>query len=135
MKETVSAVIAVLLLGMYSYAVWTVCWAPGTAPSAPIDTVLSLVGALVAALVIAVLAITPPATSPGRTLAAAAGGRAEAVANWVVNLYLLVWLVCGIALVVTWMRVPDATAAVVSAAKSWLGLAIAAAYAFFGLKR
>jgi hypothetical protein len=42
--------------------------------------------------------------------------------------------VCGIALVITWLRVPDATPSLAAAAKSWLGLAIAAAYAFLGLK-
>ncbi len=110
MKQTVSAAIAVLLLGMYTYAVWTACRAPETAPSA--------------------------ATSPGRTLAAApAGSRAGKIADVVTNLYLLAWLICGIALVITWMRVPAVSASVAAAAKSWLGLAIAAAYAFLGLKR
>jgi len=134
MKEVVSGVIAVLLLALYAYAIWRVCSSPRTTPSGSIDTVLSLVGALVSALVIAVLAITPPSGSPARALAASMGPSAAMAVQVVVGAYLAVWGVCGIALVITWLRVPDATPSLAAAAKSWLGLAIAAAYAFLGLK-
>jgi hypothetical protein len=134
MKEIVSGVLAGLLLALYGYAIWSVCWAPRTQPPQSIDTVLSLVGALVSALVIAVLAITPPSGSPGRSLAASMGLTATTAVQFVTVAYLVVWGVCGIALVITWLRVPDATPALAAAAKSWLGLAIAAAYAFLGLK-
>jgi hypothetical protein len=134
MKEVVSGVIAVLLLALYGYAIWSVCSSPRTTPPGPIDTVLNLVGALVSALVIAVLAITPPSGSPGRVLAASMGPSAAMAAQIVTGAYLVAWGVCGIALLITWLRVPDATPSLASAAKSWLGLAIAAAYAFLGLK-
>ena len=138
MRGIVSAVITVLLLGLYGYAIWTICWAPRTSPAASIDAVLSLVGGLVSALVIAVLAITPPAQNPGHTVAASMGLSTERPAERIVEVvtyaYLLVWVACGIALVITWLKVPDATSSLTTAAESWLGLAIAAAYAFLGLK-
>ena len=134
MKEVVSGAIAVLLLALYGYSIWSVCSSPRTTPPGPIDMVLSLVGALVSALVIAVLAITPPSGYPGRALATSMGPSATVAVQVVVGAYLVVWGVCGIALVITWLRVPDATPSLAAAAKSWLGLAIAAAYAFLGLK-
>ena len=49
------------------------------------------------------------------------------------SVYILVWLISGLALVVFgWARNSEG-APVIAAAKQWLGFAIAAAYAYFGI--
>jgi hypothetical protein len=135
MAKAVSATIAVILLGLYAYGVTTLLAAPRETPAEPIITILNLVGGLVSALVIAALAITPPAANPAHFFGVASGTRLErTAASVVVSGYLLVWLGCGVSLLVRWMQVPDASPILSAAAKSWLGLAIAAAYSYLGLK-
>jgi hypothetical protein len=129
-ESIVSAVIAVLLLGLYAYAVFVLVRDPSAQPSEPVATIVNLVGGLVSALVVAVLAITPPSSATIRALVAS-----QSATGWLSVVYLGVWLACGVTLVVRWIQVPAANSALVSAAKSWLGLAIAAAYASFGLPR
>ena len=152
--------IAFFLLYLYAYATWyaimvlkclnTVgCTTYTLVPLSP-DTPLSflpLVGGLVSALVISVLAITPPKDSPDTTIVSSvqnmSRAEAEDVTDWakvvtqvLTYVYLLGWFVCGVASVYyVYMSdfhtpLPEFTAA----AKSWMGLAIASAYAFFGLK-
>jgi hypothetical protein len=113
-----------------------------------LGTVLSLVGGLVSALVISVLAVTPPDKSPATTLLAtinpvgvapviAISGLTETVTKILTYTYLSIWLVSGmVAVVYVFSRdfsheIPELTAV----AKSWFGIAVAACYAFFGLKR
>jgi hypothetical protein len=134
MARVVSAVIAVLLLGLYAYAVSRVYKAPRDVPSEPIVTILSLVGALVSALVVSVLAITPTLANPARALVSSGEGTVLTAVMVVAGCYLLVWLACGVALLIRWMQVPDATPILSASAKTWLGLAIAAAYSYLGLK-
>jgi hypothetical protein len=134
MARAVSAAIAVILLGLYAYAVAILLASPRETPNEPVGTILNLVGGLVSALVIAALAITPPAANPASLFAVAAGTRLERATSLVVTGYLVVWLGCGVALLVRWMQVPDAIPVLSAAAKSWLGLAIAAAYSYLGLK-
>lgn len=134
MPKIVSAVIAFVLLGLYAYAVSIIYGAPTDQPSEPVITILSLVGGLVSALVVAVLAITPARANPAVVLLAPMGPTAEKIVTILTGAYLLAWLVCGVALLVKWMQVPDATKVLSAAATSWLGLAVAAAYSYFGLK-
>ena len=86
------------------------------------SALLGTVGALVSAVVISELSVTPPAQVPGTRL-----GRKGST-----SLYILVWLLSGVALVVGWAfypKVPELN----STAKAWLGVAIGAAYAYFGI--
>lgn len=49
--------------------------------------------------------------------------------------YMVVWLVCGVcSLVVGNLLHPDAVPVLTTAAKEWLGLAVAAAYSYIGVK-
>jgi hypothetical protein len=134
MTRIVSGAIAVILLGLYGYAISRIWRSPKDPPSEPISTILNLVGGLVSAAVIAVLAITPNVTNPAEALLRAGSPMAQTIVTYVVNAYVLGWLCCGVALLIRWVQVPDASPALSGAAKSWLGLAIAAAYAFLGLK-
>jgi hypothetical protein len=131
----VSAAIAIVLLGLYAFAVSIVFRAPTAVPTEGARMVLDLVGALVSALVIAVLAIIPATSQARRQFLSSFGPTAPQVLAILSAAYLVTWLVCGVALVVLWMMVDNASAALASAAKSWLGLAVAAAYAYFGLRK
>jgi hypothetical protein len=141
--------IAIVLLGLYVYAtVYSIqaalCLGPPgstcTTYTAELNdgvvTVLYLVGGLVAALVISVLAITDPKGAPGAGLVE--NTASEVLKNsvkYVTIAYIVVWVACGVAaLVVGLMKYPEAVPLLNAAAKSWLGLAVAAAYAYLNLK-
>src|SRR5262245_37230767 len=138
-----SGLITVVLLGLYLYAVWTVHSAvrclntPGCTKytqelSDPILTILNLVGGLVSALVIAILAITPPGQLVSGTF-----GAQKPIAKWFTEivsiLYLVAWVASGVLLLWDWLRFPNTIPAVATTARSWLGLAVGAAYAYLGL--
>ena len=97
--------------------------------------ILNLVGGLVSALVIAVLAVTTPGKPIGKVfLEDDPGQPSQTIITVISILYVAVWLICGIVLVITYIRKPDTVPAVSTAAKSWLGLAVAAAYSYLGVK-
>lgn len=98
--------------------------------------VATMIGGLVAALVIAKLAITKPGKNPGvmRATADENGTPNE----WVTRLaiaYLVIWLVTGlVALVVGGMLYPEVNQSLNAVGTTWLGLAVASGYAYFGIK-
>jgi hypothetical protein len=140
--------IAIVLLGLYVYAtVYSIqaalCLGPGTpcteySPGLTdgVVTVLNLVGGLVAALVISQLAITNPNEAPGAGLVAdTASDILKKSVKIVAVIYIVVWVACGVAaLIVGLMKYPNAVPLLNAAAKSWLGLAVAAGYSYLGLK-
>jgi hypothetical protein len=140
MATIVSGIIAILLLVLYAYAVVILARAPEAEPTEQVRTVLGLVGGLVSALVVAVLAITPSRGS-GRSgeasglaaMVSQAAGVSAAATEYVAWAYLFVWLACGVALLFRWMQATSPSQALKMAATSWLGLAVAAAYAYLGL--
>jgi hypothetical protein len=132
MAKIVPALLAVLLLVLYVYAVVMVGLDPTKVPAQSIQFVLSVVGGLVSALVVAVLAITPPSGNPARAFLGK--GPIPPAATLVANAYLVAWLGCGIWLMYLWLTHSNASDVLISAAQSWFGLAVAAAYAFLGLK-
>jgi hypothetical protein len=142
MKTYTGAALAAVLLGLYTYAVYvTVVLAlgPGGAPNSGILLCLTTIGGLVSALVIAVLAIT----NPGERLGAQALARfdkvpdREMLAVTVISIaYIVAWTLTGLAaFVVGVMLYPDKVQALTNLGQSWLGLAVAAAYSYFGLSR
>ncbi len=96
--------------------------------------VLTTVGGLVSALVIAQLSVTKPGSAP-----TIGGARPESnfgiyATNTVVAIYLLAWVFTGLAaLVVGVMLRPDVNKTVSDLGTTWLGLAVSAAYAYFGI--
>jgi hypothetical protein len=141
--------IAIVLLGLYVYAtVYSVqaalCLGPPNSTCTAykpeltdgVVTVLNLVGGLVAALVISVLAISEPKGAPGSGLVETTATPLLKNSVTIVSTgYIVVWVACGVAaLVVGLMKYPDAVPLLNAAAKSWLGLAVAAAYAYLNLK-
>lgn len=94
------------------------------------------VGGLVAALVVAQLAITEPGKTPGARLASAASSRRwQAVINIVSALYVAVWIVIGlVALIYGVILHQGISETLTTSGTTWLGLAVAAGYSYFGLE-
>lgn len=148
MRALFGGTIAVVLLGIY---VWLVgfgyeivecatrvgCTDSSVGQFKPsMAQALAEIGGLVAALVIAELAITKPGEPPAsRVLATDASDRAKTLLKIVSAVYVLVWLLTGLLAYVVGLNHPDTLPAFTSVGQSWLGLAVAAAYAYFGLNR
>ncbi|QJW89703.1 hypothetical protein HNV11_10085 [Spirosoma taeanense] len=140
-------IIAVLLLGLYAYAIIyailavycsleTGCTDYPKNLNEGINTVLTLVGGLVSALVVAELAITKPGDTPtARLLNTGSTPTANKTVGIIAVVYIAVWLVCGVAsLIVGYLQYPDVVPVLTASAKGWLGLAVAAAYSYLGVK-
>ncbi|MET0395463.1 MAG: hypothetical protein ABW277_01420 [Longimicrobiaceae bacterium] len=147
MRLALGALIAVILLGLYVYSVVVgvlvvdcvttpACTRyPASAFTAGMVQVLTLVGGLVSALVIAELAITSPGEQVmARALESAPSPRKQNAVKVVTAVYLLVWLGAGLAaFVVGVMQHPTVLQPLTDFGLAWLGLAVAAAYAYLGL--
>ncbi len=148
MKLLFGGFIAVILLILYEYAVYeavmvVMCestpgctrytadsFTPGFAHA------MSLIGGLVAALVIAELAVTKPGEAPvARALGGASAGPALSWTLTIVTaIYLAVWVFAGLAAyVIGTMWYPSKLQPLTDLGQSWLGLAVAAAYSYFGI--
>jgi hypothetical protein len=140
--------IVIILLGLYAYAAWfgiavvNCVSQPGCSSltresfTGGMALALSLIGGLVSALVIAELAITPPGQP---LLARAQAGGNSSMSNRIVKilsfLYLGAWAVTGLAaFVVGTMQHPGVLQPLTDLGQAWLGLAVAAGYAYFGIK-
>lgn len=97
--------------------------------------IVTMIGGLVSALVVAKLAVTKPGESPAlMPLQADAGDMARSLSTWLTGAYLVVWLVIGLtALIVGVMVFPDSNATLGEIGTTWLGLAVASGYAYFGI--
>jgi len=98
--------------------------------------VLTTVSGLVSALVVATLAVTEPGTNPSMKWVGddASEGKKKTV-NYIVGIYLGMWVLAGLsALIVGVMIYPGASQTLSDAGTTWLGLAVAAGYAYFGIK-
>lgn len=132
----VGAAIAIVLLGLYAYAlVEAICLAyeGGNPKQLPDGTsfLLHMLGGLVSAVVAARLAVT----ERGKVPESERTGSDDRLATIVSLLYLGAWLALGVAavsvgIVEQWNKVTALT----DFAKAWIGLAIAAAYAYFGIQ-
>jgi hypothetical protein len=151
MKALFGGLIAIVLLGLYVYSVAmgilvVKCVSTPGCTSRPLSsftdgmiTALTLIGGLVSALVIAELAITRPGQTPGArmvgTREATASTRVTNTVKIVTAVYLLVWVAAGLsAFVVGYMQHPKVLQPLTDLGQSWLGLAVAAAYVYFGIK-
>jgi hypothetical protein len=97
---------------------------------------MSLIHGLVAALVVAELAITAPGEPPGtRILAANPTPGAKRIVKPVIIAYLAIWTAAGLA-AFFWgfLRHAGTLSALTDLGQSWIGIAIAAGYAYFGIQ-
>ena len=92
-------------------------------------------GGLVSALAIAQLAITKPGETPVAHAAADTGDIiAKRIAQAVTLIYLFVWFGAGlVSLIFGWLTHPDVLEPLTVIGKSWLGLAVAAVFSYFGI--
>ena len=150
MAQAVSGVIVVFLLGLYAHAVSILVKDPVQDPVSQVRTILTVVGGLVSALIVAVLAATPPKAPLGRVFVERES-RLMTPVTVVTWAYVFVWLACGGVLLYCWLTpaaclppgelqklagtIPAPSKTLDTAATSWLGLAVAAAYAYLGLKK
>ena len=149
-KTIFGGAIAVILLGLYVYAVIaaivvTSCLSKGagcTAYSkdsftAGMALTMATVGGLVSALVIAELAITKPGESPvARVLNNNPSQKAMTILKITTIAYLAVWTLFGLlAFIVGYLQHPGVLQPLTDLGQSWLGLAVAAAYAYLGINQ
>jgi hypothetical protein len=143
LRFSFGATIAIVLLGIYAYAVIeairvALSDTPGNL-GIGFSYTLEIVGGLVSALVVVELAITKPGDAIGVRSAAAATNEVATVeenraAAIIGTVYVLVWILVGLAAyVVGAMLYPDKVKALTDFGQTWLGLAVAAGYAYFGI--
>jgi hypothetical protein len=95
---------------------------------------LSIIGGLVSALVIAELALAKPGEAPGRrTLSKSASSWAIRAVSLVSVTYVIVWVATGLTAFLVGLYHPKEVPPLTSLGQAWLGLAVSAAYAYFGL--
>jgi len=101
-----------------------------------VNLILNVVGGLVSALVIAELAITQPGELPSPQLLKRRMSRSSKKLRTILSTtFIIVWIVCGVISIVIYVLYPNVTPAALSEfAKAWLGLALAAAYSYLGIR-
>ena len=147
MKAVFGGVIAVVLLGIYvhllrvAYLIVDCASQMECTTRTPADfndvmaQTLTVIGGLVSALVIAELAITKTGEAPAaRMLSDDSSTRSKSVLKAVTLVYILVWLIAGLVAFMKGMYHPKVLPPLTSVGQSWLGLAVASAYAYFGIK-
>lgn len=147
MKLFVGGFIALILLGIYAYSVTQAILLAYSQSRGALTSgellALTTVGGLVSALVIAELAISKPGGMPSHRISSDSSRSsafivraADNAAPFVVFVYIGVWTMLGAAaFIVGVMQYPDRVPALTDFGQSWLGLAVAAGYAYFGLNR
>jgi hypothetical protein len=141
------AVIAVVLLSIYEFSMAILVSAvlacgtdtscrPPIQPTSGLVFVLTTVGGLVSALVVAELAVMTPGVNPFAQFSAPEAPRwARRWIYAIVILYLAAWLFTGLtALIVGVVLYPNVNSTLSDAGTTWLGLAVAAGYAYFGIR-
>lgn len=129
-------VLLALFAGSTLYWIFEIINEKGRAiPKAPgYIYVLTTVAGLVSALVIAQLSVTKPGSTPGLGGLTPESTAGIYITNTIVALYLVVWVVTGLsALIVGVMIYPDNNKTISDLGTMWLGLAVSAAYAYFGI--
>ena len=132
------AVIAYILLILYActvgYMTYEVIWHGTKEFNSGITYVVTTVGGLVSALVIARLAITQRGDVPALVPQVRGAAPPGPTLNLLAAAYLIGWLLTGLtALVVGAMCYPDVNKSLGEIGTTWLGLAVASGYAYFGL--
>ena len=152
-RDLVAQIIPAILLGFYVFAIGTavnstfqaskLCGINAACANTfhskrieGVNLILNLVGGLVSALVIAELAVTQPGELPSAQLLNRRTSRAsKRLKIFLSSAFIIVWILCGVIAVVIYVLYPTATPAALSEfAKAWLGLALASAYSYLGIR-
>ena len=136
--------LATILLGFY---IWSIVDAVSIARACKIGSncteqfssgmsfLLNSLGGLIAATVVGVLGATQTGEFPAKkTFERNLTGIVKTIAAYMPSVYILFWIVCGVIMVIYgFITYPEAVAPLSAQAKVWLGTAIAAVYAYFGI--
>ena len=145
-KMLFGGLIAIILLGLYAFCICDgIRLAITSSRDLPlgVSSTLDTVSGLVSALVIAELAITQPGSLPG-TRGLVGPGPGDSVADvattrnagYIGVIYVLVWITVGLAaFVVGVMLDTGKVKSLTDYGQEWLGLAVAAGYSYFGIRR
>jgi hypothetical protein len=137
--------LAFMLLMLYAgtvvYMIFDVVRAGRTDPAKALQFsgglvfVVTTIGGLVSALVIAKLAITEPGKSPSiRHITATPDQPQSRSDTGLAMAYLAVWLIVGLGALIVGVTVyPEVNQTLRDIGTSWLGLAVASGYAYFGI--
>lgn len=142
-KVVFGGVLAVILLGLYVYLIGSAIAAVNCVPqpaclasfTRPMGSAMALIGGLVSALVIAELAVT----KPGEVVLQRALDVRQPVEpqkrllQILTTAYLAVWTLAGLAAFIVGLNHPDTLQSLSDLGNAWLGLAVAAGYAYFGI--
>jgi hypothetical protein len=147
MQATFGGAIAVILLGIYLHLIRVAYLVVDCVTTAGCTTypqgyfndgmaqALAIVGGLVSALVIAELAATKPGDAPAaRALADDASDRTKSILKIVSAVYVLAWMGAGLTAFFVGLYHPKELPPLTNLGQAWLGLAVASAYAYFGIK-
>jgi hypothetical protein len=101
-----------------------------------VNVILNVVGGLVSALVVTELAITQPGQLPSAQILKTRVSRSAKKVMVIVSMgFILVWLAGGAVSLIVYILYPAMIPAALSEfAKAWLGLAIASAYSYLGIR-
>jgi hypothetical protein len=141
-KNLFGSAIAIVLLIVYVYLVGSGVSAATCAPqpacgagfNSQMAGAMALIGGLIAALVVAELGATKPGQMPGvRGFSVDISDRVRKTSQILTGSYLAVWVVAGLVAFLVGLKHPDALEPLTALGQSWLGIAVAAAYAYFGI--
>jgi hypothetical protein len=152
-RDFVAQIIPIILLGFYVFAVGTAvnstllavrqCGTNAACADAfhakridGVNLILNVVGGLVSALVVAELAVTQPGELPSAQLLKRRMTRSSKKLRTILSTaFIIVWILCGVISIVIYVLYPNETPAALSEfAKAWLGLALASAYSYLGIR-
>jgi hypothetical protein len=141
-KAIFGTVIATILLGLYVYLAVVALGVLGCGSASgcqwvfteEMGSALSLLAGLIAAPILAELAVTKPGEVPyQRGLGPDPTQGVKTLLKVLVIAYFVIWIAIGLLALLAGWRHPTEVEAFTSLGKTWLGLAVAAGYAYFGV--
>lgn len=143
-KEILLGIIACMLLIIWlitlgSLIIAVLKWDPVSGSYVPgINAVwvINLLGGLVSGVVIGNLALADSGFTPLSQVKVLAQDYGRKIMQAIVWIYIIVWLLAGFSsFYVGVIRCPDVSVTLNETGKSWLGILVGAAYAWFGIKK
>jgi hypothetical protein len=141
-KSIFGTVIATILLGLYVYLAVTALGVLSCGSAAgcqwefteEMGSTLSILAGLIAAPILAELAVTKTGEVPfQRGLGSDPTQGVKTLLKYIVIAYFVIWVAIGLLALLAGWRHPNEIAALTDLGKTWLGLAVAAGYAYFGV--
>jgi len=143
-KEILLGVIACLLLLIYFFTLGNMILsvlkldpeAGNYIPGINLVWVVNLLNGLVAGVVIGNLALADSGSTPLSQVKVLSEDYGKRLMQTIVWIYIVVWLLIGLSsFYVGVIRCPDVSGTLNEIGKSWLGILVGAAYAWFGIKK